>query len=193
MLLSIPRRLVAGRRRGGRKTWSTKEDFTNPAAMGILVYAMIAHYLRDGDKSMLERGQQFADALSRIAIRKQDYAYYPATSDFGADYSYMRNSGWADTKEAVSDQDDPEGAVTCYHGFVIGALARWHAVTGDKRALETARRLVNYVLKPRFWTGGESPWTEVGGTNLHNAREIRGATGAPNANRLLFFKGTKQV
>jgi hypothetical protein len=135
------------------------------------------------------RGQQIADALSRIAVCRDDYAYYPATSDFGAEYSYFRNSGWPDTKEALSDQDDPEGAVTCYHSLVVGTLARWHAVTGDAKALDTARKPVRYMLKPRFWTGGQSPWTELGGTKEHNAREIRAIHGGAERKPSALFQG----
>jgi len=173
---------------GGRKMWSTEEDFTNPQGIATLLYAMIAYHLRDGDKSMRERGQQLADALSRIAIVKDDYAYYPATSDFGADYTYRKNSRWTDTKEAISDQDDPEGSVTGNIAVIIGALARWHAVTGDKRALATAGRLAKYVMKPQFWTGGLSPWTELGATKEHNAREVQGVHGGVERRPAAFFQ-----
>jgi hypothetical protein len=174
---------------GGRKKWSTKEDFTNPSGMATLLNAMIARYLKDDDRSMLERGQRVANALSRIVIRKNDYAYYPATTNFGAEYSYMKNSGWPDTKEAISDQDDPEGSVSCYQAFVIGPLARWHAVTGDPKALETAGQLVRYVLKPRFWTGGESPWTVVGASQTHSARDLRAGHGGVERKPAALFQG----
>jgi hypothetical protein len=171
-------------RSGGawRKKLSTKEDFTNPSGMAVLLYAMIARYLRDHDAAMRERGQQIADALSRIAIRKKDYAYYPATKEFGAEYSYLRNSGGPDTKEASSDQDDPEGAVTCYQALVVGALSRWHAATGDGKALDTARKLVKYVLEPRFWTGGCAPWTDT-------ARWLRSGHGGAERKPAALFQG----
>ncbi len=171
-------------RSGGawRKKLSTKEDFTNPSGMAVLLYAMIARYLRDHDTAMRERGQQIADALSRIAIRKRDYAYYPATAEFGAEYSYLRNSGWPDTKEASNDQDDPEGSVTCYQALVVGALSRWYATTGDGKALDTARKLVKYVLEPRFWTGGCTPWTET-------ARWIRSGHGGAERKPAALFQG----
>ena len=161
----------------GRKkfNWPTKEkeDFSNVPGMGVLLYALVARYLRDGDQAMRERGQQVADALSRLAIQKEDYAYYPATADFGAEYSYFRNSGWADTKEATSDYDDPEGAVTATTPMAVGGLSRWYAATGDKKALETAGKLVKYILKPQFWTGGCSPWTEAGDTKAHNGKDAQ--------------------
>jgi hypothetical protein len=142
----------------GRKKFNwpkkVKEDFTNVDGLSEMLYAMVARYLRDGDPAMRERGQKVADALSRIAIQKEDYAYYPATADFGAEYSYFKDSGWPDTKEATSDFDDPEGAVSCYHAIVVGSLSRWAGLTGDKKALETAGKLVKYVLKPQFWMGG---------------------------------------
>ncbi len=132
---------------GVRKKWPTTEDFTNPAAIANLLNECVARYRRDGDKSALEWGQKHADALSRIAIQKEDYAYYPATADFGADYSYLRKSGWPDTKEARSDQDDAEGAVTAYHSLVVAALSTWHSVTKDAKALETSGRIVRYMLE----------------------------------------------
>jgi hypothetical protein len=177
-------------RAGGaeRKKLSTKEDFTNIDGMSVMLYALVARYLRDGDKAMRERGQQVADALSRIAIRKEDYAYYPATSDFGAEYSHLRKSGWPDTKEARSDQDDAEGAVTCYHSLVVGALSRWYAATGDKKALETSGRVVKYMLKPRFWTGGCSPWTEDG-TAPHTLKIVRSTHGGAERKPSALFQG----
>lgn len=174
---------------GGRKQRSSKEDFTNVGGMAMLLYALTARYLRDGDLALRERGRQVADALSRIAIRKEDYAYYPATSDFGLEYAYLRNAGWPDAKEALSDQDDIEGSVTCYQSIVVGALSRWYDATSDQKALETAGRLVKYILKPHFWMGGCSPWTETGGTDLHNAREVRAGHGGAERKPAALFQG----
>lgn len=153
----------------GRKKlkWPTedREDFANVCEMGVLLYALLARHLRDGDQRLFRRGQQVADALSRVAIQKGHYAYYPATSDFGSEYTYFRDSGWADTREAAGDCDDPEGAVTCYHAVVVAGLSRWYTATGDRQALATAERLVRYILQPRFWMGGCLPWTEAADRN----------------------------
>jgi hypothetical protein len=174
---------------GGRKDRASDAAFTTAGGMAMLLNALTARWLRDDDPILRERGQQVADALSRIAIRKDDYAYYPATSDFGLEYAYLPDKGWPDTKEASSDQDDAEGAVTCYHSIVVDALCRWHTATGDGKALETAGLLVRYMLKPRFWTGGCSPWTEAGGTEQHNAREIRAGHGGAERKPAALFQG----
>lgn len=174
---------------GGRVERASHEEFTTAAGMAVLLQALTDRWLRDGDEGLRARAGQIAGALSRIAIRKDDYAYYPATSDFGMDYAYLRESGWPDTREAQSDQDDPEGAVTCYHATIVRALCAWHAATGDQAALETAGRLVRYILKPQFWTGGCSPWTEAGGTDLHNVREIRAVHGGAERKPSALFQG----
>lgn len=174
---------------GGRKKRSSKEDFTLVGGMAMLLYALTARFLRDEDADLHKRARQVADALSRIAIRKDDYAYYPPTKDFGLEYAYLRDGGWPDTREPRSDQDDTEGAVTAYHAFVVGALCRWYGATGDRKALETAGQLVRFMLKPQFWTGGNSPWTEAGGNDLHNAREIRAEHGGAERKPAALFQG----
>jgi len=174
---------------GGRKDRASGEAFTTVAGMAALLKMLTDRWLRDDAPALRERARQVAEALSRIAIRKDDYAYYPATTDFGMDYAYLPGTGWPDTKEALSDQDDPEGAVTAYHAIVVHALCSWHAATGDAKALETAGLLVSYMLKPRFWTGGCSPWTEAGGTDLHNAQEIRAVHGGAERKPSALFQG----
>jgi len=174
---------------GGRKDRASGEEFTTAGGMAAILKVLTDRWLRDDDPALRERARQVADALSRIAIRKDDYAYYPATTDFGMDYAYLPGTGWPDTKEALSDQDDPEGAVTAYHAVIVHALCSWHAATGDEEALETARRVVRYMLKPQFWTGGCTPWTDAEGTDLHNAREIRSVHGGAERKPSALFQG----
>jgi len=140
------------------KAWRTDEDVSQLNGTAQMLILLTTRYLRDGDPALLERGRKCADALSDIAIYKDDYAYYPATSDVGIEFAYFRNSGWPDTKEATSDEDSIEGAVTAYIGCAVRALSQWHRLTKDTRALETARKLVNYMLKPHFWSGNIESW-----------------------------------
>jgi len=174
---------------GGRMDRASTEEFTTAAGMAVFLQALTDRAVRDDDAGLRERASRIAETLSRIVVRKDDYAYYPATSDFGMDYAYLRESGWPDTREALSDQDDPEGAVTCYHATVVRALCAWHAASGDEAALETAGRLVRYILKPQFWTGSCAPWTEAGGTDVHNAREIRAVHGGAERKPSALFQG----
>ena len=145
---------------GKRKKRSGSEYIATMIGQSVLLNSIVTRYIRDGGKDLLKKARKIADALQRIVIYKDDYAFYPATKEFGLDYSWRRESGWADTKEAVNDQDDPEGAVLCAHGIAVRALCRWYSLTGEAKALENAGKIVNYMLKPQFWSGGYLPWTD---------------------------------
>ena len=92
-----------------------------------------------------------ARGIERIAIEKDDYAYYP-DGGFGSAFSYPR-TGWRKTDEPGDEHEGGEGSVVAYHGGQIRALARWAACSGDEQALDTAGKLARFVMKPKFWGG----------------------------------------
>ena len=47
------------------------------------------------------------------------------------------------------------------------SLARWYACSGDEAALELARKLTNFSVKPRFWRGDPDPVLVAGGEQGH--------------------------
>lgn len=142
------------------KKWRTDEDVAANAGTGRILNYMIDRYLKGGDAESYAMAQKIANKLAEVAIYKDDYAYYPATSECGADFAYFRESGWADTNEATSDMDSPEGAVTCYIGAFLHPLSRWYAVSKDEKILDLNKRLVNYMLKPQFWAGNVESWMQ---------------------------------
>ena len=101
---------------------------------------------------MEEMLRSLAAGLRRIAVVKDDYAYYPEKGGWSEPCAYPR-SGWLNTDEARSDTDGGEGSIVCMHGHQIYAAARWYALTGDPTALDLAARLARYVMKPKFWGG----------------------------------------
>lgn len=118
--------------------------------------------------------------LSRIAIRKDDYYYFPEKGGWGEPCSYPR-SGWLNTDESKSETEGGEGSVTAYHGHEIYGASHWYALTGDVQALDLAARLSRYCMQPKFW--GESPTPEIARAfpdKSPRALPIRVAPQAPN-------------
>ena len=128
------------------------EDFANPAGNARLIIAMWMWYQRDGDPVWLERMAAMGRGLIGISIAKDDYAYYPESRVAEA-FSYPR-SGWKTTEEPTAQDVGSEvldSNIFMYHGHPIRALSLLYVATGDRTFLDGARRLVNFVLKPKFW------------------------------------------
>ncbi len=125
------------------------EDFANVYGNSRALLAMIAWMQYDPEGPWRQYAGGIARGLSRIAIRKEDYAYYP-DSRIGEAFSYPK-SGWRNTGEPQVEGMGAEGSMFMYHCGPIRALARWYRLTGDQDALSTAQRLVKFVTKKRFW------------------------------------------
>ena len=117
---------------------------------------MLFWHQRDGDPAWLERVQRMADGLRKVAVFKDDYAYYP-DGGVAFDFSYLKESGYRNTEEPSTAGEGFEGAALFYNSNQIGALCLWHATSGDQRALDLARRITRFVMQPRFWHAGSSP------------------------------------
>ena len=168
--------------KGGRKIWGTKEDISGIWGNAQFLVTLIYRYRLTQDPLFLEKGRGLAKGLIRIAIRKDDYAFYPATPGLGFDHGYLRESGWPETEEALDELDSPEGTVSCYIAVVVRALSMWYAETGDPEALEMAGLLANYVLKPQFWMGDIQNWGE-------EIRRVWQAHGGLQRKPAALFKG----
>ncbi|MBZ5563624.1 MAG: hypothetical protein LAP13_14540 [Acidobacteriia bacterium] len=127
----------------------SNEDFANVYGNSRLLLAFMAWMQYDPAGPWEEKAAGIARALSRIAVRKDDYAYYP-DSRIGEAFSYPK-SGWRNTDEPEVEAMGAEGSMFVYHSGPIRALTRWYLVSGDKQALETATRVVRFVTKKRFW------------------------------------------
>ena len=102
-----------------------------------------------------------SDALIKVAIEKEDYAFFPANMGngkvkMGEAYCYTKG-GYFNTEQAVQEGEGVEGSMFMYHCGAIRALSRWYKISGDKKAINMAGKLVKYVMQDKFW-GSEYGW-----------------------------------
>lgn len=145
------------------------EDFAVTVAQAHLLEAMIFWRKLSGDPAWEKRIRAMVDGLIRIAVYKDDYAYYP-DGGFAEVCGYPR-SGWRHTDEPEDDYNNAEGSVTSYYGDIIRVLPLWYRESGDERALDLAGRLARFCMQPRFWGGNPEPvmvaGNELGHFNFH--------------------------
>lgn len=143
------------------------EDFcTLPGAGRMLRTMLIWRELGCQEDWLADQVRQLTAGLLRIAVKKENYAYYPEKGGWGEPCAYPR-SGWLNTDEAQDETEGGEGSVVCMHGHQIYGAARWYMVNRDPVAYELAEKLTRYVLLPRFWGGVPDPYGERGGAPGH--------------------------
>jgi hypothetical protein len=145
------------------KGYRTKaEDYAMPGSTGIMMTALILRH-ELGLMDCADQITAMARGLEKISIDKGEYAYYP---DGGTGHPFSRpRSGWPKTREPAGEHEGGEGSVVAYFGYPIRALSMWAARTGDERTLDFARKLVRFVMKPKFWGHPSNP-TRVAGAEL---------------------------
>jgi hypothetical protein len=142
------------------------EDFaTLPGAGRMLRTMLIWRELGVQPERMEQELRLLTNGLLRIAVRKNDYAYYPEHGGWGEPCAYPR-SGWLNTDEAEGETEGGEGSVVCMQGHQIYAAARWYRESGQGEALELARLLARYVMLPRFWGDVPDPYADRTGMKL---------------------------
>lgn len=127
------------------------EDWSQIGADGRMMRAMMTWKQRDGDSKWDALIRNMARGMGKIAIHKGDYAYYP-DGGHSAQFAYPK-SGWLRTDEPQGEAFSVEGSVLDSIGHPIYALSRWYQMSGDKKALELARKVTNFVLLPKMWGG----------------------------------------
>jgi hypothetical protein len=127
------------------------EDYAWVGGSGRMLRSMMTWRERDGNSSWDDRLRAMARGLGKMAIFRDDYAYYP-DGGHSMPFCYPR-SGWLNTDEPQSDVLSSEGSVLDSMGHPIYGLARWYMLSGDKEALDLARKLTNFATKPKMWGG----------------------------------------
>jgi len=132
------------------------EDLSNVTGVGRMLRALLAWRELDAANPRWEKLiRELVEGLRRIAIFREDYAYYP-DGGFGEPFNYPR-SGWLRTDEPKGEAEGGEGSVVCYQGHQIQALSRWCAMSGDPAALDLAGRLTRFCMLGKFWGGVPDP------------------------------------
>jgi len=144
----------------------SEEDYSNVYGDARMMLAMMAWYQRGREQGWRNRIQKMAEGLAKAAIYKEDYAYYPE-GKVAMEFSHLRKSGWEYENEPAGEREGHEGSIHCYHGGQIRALSRWYSMSGDSISLELARKLVNFVLLPKFWRSDVEPEGVVGHQHAH--------------------------
>jgi len=126
-------------------------DAANLGGCGRMLRALVTWRELGEDEALDSAIRALVRGLARIAIYRDDYAFYPMGTA-GEPFSFPR-SGWTSTEEPMSETEGAEGSVVGYHGHQIQGLMRWFAQTGDGEALDLAGKLTRFVALPRLWGG----------------------------------------
>lgn len=132
------------------------EDVCVVMAAGLMARAVLTWRELSEDPKLDQMAGDLIAGMRRVAILKDDYAYYPEKGGWGEPCTYPR-SGWLNTDEPQSATDGAEGDIGCYQSNQIYAAAQWYAVTGSPEALDLAARLARFCMKPKFWGGVPDP------------------------------------
>lgn len=107
---------------------------------GRMMLAMIAWYERSHDRVWLDRTKKMGQGLSKTAVHKDGYAFFPC----------MGGSGQEAEEKILKSFDGP----VC-QGQPLRALARYYEITGDKEALDFAGELARFTIKAPIWNSRE--------------------------------------
>jgi len=105
-----------------------------------MMLSMIAWHERSKDRIWLERTRKMGQGLSKMAVHKDGYAFFPCMGGVGNEAE----------EKILKSGDGP----VC-QGHAIRALARYYEITGDKEALGFAKELTNFTVKPELWAARE--------------------------------------
>jgi hypothetical protein len=145
---------------GPDRPWdvSSPEDWANVYGQARMLRALLAMSEVDADPIWQQRMDKLVATLKRIAIYKDDYAYFPTTPNYGDIFSYPK-SGWKNTlepmeidpKEAgehIADVPNHHFGIPLYIGGLVEPLVRYAQRTGDVETLQFAGKLVRFLRKP---------------------------------------------
>ncbi len=186
----------------GKKPWmQIPEPFAMVHGQGRIMRAMIAWHQYTGNPSWKNRIEKMVDGYKKMVVEKDDYAYIPVFGFYQEEYlrSCLTPNGWKDTTEPTNEKFGEEGSLFNHQAHIPGALATWYHLTGNKRALELACKLVRFYTLPKFWAdypGGDYPgvvgtdhahWTGHPCGHLNVLRAILDEALATHDPRLMLF------
>ena len=163
---------------GGDTNFSSGEtsrgEWSSLYSHARVMLALMARYQLDHNPEWKELLGRMAEGLIRVAIYKEDYAYYPDNNIGGE--GTIPSGGWKHTDEPEATGRTVHGStkhtVLLTLGGVVAALCKWHVMSGHEKSLDTAGRLVRFMLKPQWWTPEGGPRAVVGAEHAHFMQHI---------------------
>ena len=154
---------------------AAQEDFASVVGVGRMMRSMLVWQERDGDDRWNDRLRAMARGAAKMAVFKDDYAYYP-DGGHSHQYAYPR-SGWQNTREPASDTESGEGSVLDSIGHMIYGLARWYTASGDREAIDLAGKIATFATLPKMWGGLAEEIAVHGGEQGHFHSHMHGHMG----------------
>ncbi len=129
----------------------TDEDFAPMQGNFHLIWAMLLWHQLDSDPAWESQIVKLIEGWKKVLFHGDDYVYIPDNM-IGEAFSYPR-SGWRPslTREPPREVCGEEGSVFDTFRTPIRGLTAWADFSGDKEALDLARKFVNFVLQDKFW------------------------------------------
>jgi hypothetical protein len=147
----------------GTKEWDV--DYANVAGNGRWANAAWYMYQLTGDDTWKNALKRCAEKICEIAVRKDDYAYFPDIK-CGNDFSWVK-SGWTTTDEPKGPHEGWEQSTTFYQSLPIRGLMKHYYASGDERMLDLSKRLAKFAMDPRFYGSLLERNAEYGAKRAH--------------------------
>ncbi len=111
-------------------------QFSHPQPCGRVLNILCIHYMRDGNPIWKDTIERMIDRLLELAVRKDDYCYFPALYfEPGAKFD-------PDDPRAAAPQGIQGGEI---NGRCIKGPALYYQLTGYEPARELAQKLTNFM------------------------------------------------
>ena len=132
-----------------------------PALNGVLAQALALRVEHDGPEPWMDSLQLLWKGAKGAMIDCGEYSYIPpeCSLDSSGNWQWTLRGGgdapgylpYRAPEEPMHDSQGQEGAVKFEQSHSIRALVQCFRMTGDREALDCARKLVRFCLRPALW------------------------------------------
>ena len=137
--------------------YGAPKDTSYPMTNGFMALACANWYARDGNPGWLDWVELLCRGLKNSAIRVGARAYYPPESGIRPNGEWLWTTRgpavipYTPPEEPVLEQQGLERTVKFEQSPAIRALVKCYQHRGDREALDLARQIVSFCLKPGMW------------------------------------------
>ncbi len=128
------------------------EDVARIQMTSKMEQTCLSLYQTSGDPYWLQLAEEIQQAVDKLTIRREDYAYIPVSSGTSLPCGVLRSrKGWYDAPESTSAVEGHEGTNMDALGFQLKSAAMMYQATGSALSRDLADRWAKYLMKPKFW------------------------------------------